>query len=114
MDVMALDFPGCSFDAAVAAFLFCVLPDESQAAALRELCRVVKPGGLIRLLNYVRPCDPVRGTIARLSEPFATWAFSANFDRQTEASIPGAGLELLDSRYVVADLIKLMTARVPK
>ena len=61
MDVTALKFPTGSFDAAVATFLFCVLPNRLQEPALRELRRVVKPGGLIRLLEYVRP----RGTLRR-------------------------------------------------
>ena len=55
MDVTELDFPAGTFDAAVATFLFCVLPDRSQVPALRELGRVVKPGGEIRLLEFVRP-----------------------------------------------------------
>jgi SAM-dependent methyltransferase len=58
MDVTALAFQAGSFDAAVATFLFCVLPESLQVPALRELGRVVRPGGLIRLLEYVRP----RGT----------------------------------------------------
>src|SRR6478672_11520851 len=45
MDVTRLDFPDGSFDAAVATFLFCVLEDELQIPGLRELGRVVKPGG---------------------------------------------------------------------
>lgn len=45
MDVTALKFPNGSFDAAVSSFLFCVLPDALQVPALRELGRVVKPGG---------------------------------------------------------------------
>ena len=111
MDVTALDFPDCSFDAAVATFLFCVLPDDSQVAALRELGRVVKAGGMIRLLNYVRPRSRVRGAIARLWQPFAAWAFAASFDRRTEALLAKAHLELLESRYVVSDLIKFMAVR---
>lgn len=114
MDVTALAFPDHSFDSAVAAFLFCVLPDEAQEPALRELGRVVKPGGIIRMLNYVRPQGAVRGTIARLWQPLAAWAFATSFDRRTEDSITAAGLELLDSRYVVYDLIKLLTARTAK
>jgi demethylmenaquinone methyltransferase/2-methoxy-6-polyprenyl-1,4-benzoquinol methylase len=43
MDVTRLEFPDRSFDAAVATFLFCVLPDELQVADMRELRRVVKP-----------------------------------------------------------------------
>src|SRR5262245_921907 len=37
MDVTALGFADASFDAAIATFLFCVLPDELQVPALREL-----------------------------------------------------------------------------
>ena len=111
LDVTALDFPDCSFDAAVATFLFCVLPDDSQVAALRELGRVVKAGGMIRLLNYLRPRSRVRGAIARLWQPFAAWAFAASFDRRTEALLAKAHLELLESRYVVSDLIKFMAVR---
>lgn len=114
MKVTALDFPDCSFDAAIATFLFCVLSDDSQVAALRELGRVVKAGGTIRLLNYVRPRGALRGAIAKLLQPFAAWAFAASFDRRTEKSVTEAGLELVNSRYVVHDLIKLLTARVAK
>jgi ubiquinone/menaquinone biosynthesis C-methylase UbiE len=113
MDVTALDFPDRSFDAAVATFLFCVLADEMQVPALRELARVVKPGGTIRLLEYVRPSGTVRRLIAKLWEPWIGWAYGASFDRHTEAHVPEAGLELTDARYVVDDLIRLISARVP-
>jgi demethylmenaquinone methyltransferase/2-methoxy-6-polyprenyl-1,4-benzoquinol methylase len=111
MDATALDFQDGSFDAVVATFLFCVLPDEGQLPVLRELGRVVKTGGTIRLLNYVRPRGMVLNIIARLGQPFAAWAFAANFDRRTEESVTEAGLELLDTRCVVFDLIKLIEAR---
>jgi ubiquinone/menaquinone biosynthesis C-methylase UbiE len=112
MDVTALEFAAGSFDAAVATFLFCVLPDDRQAPALRELGRVVKPGGIIRLLEYVRPQGAMRRVISRIWQPWIAWAYGASFDRQTERYIPEAGLELVDSRYVVDDLVKLLTARV--
>jgi ubiquinone/menaquinone biosynthesis C-methylase UbiE len=54
MDVTRLDYPDRHFDGAVATFLFCTLPNELQVPALKELRRVVKPGGLIRLLEYTR------------------------------------------------------------
>jgi ubiquinone/menaquinone biosynthesis C-methylase UbiE len=111
MDVTAVDFPDGAFDAAVATFLFCVLPDELQAPALRELGRVVKPGGLIRLLEYVRPTGRVRRLVARLWQPWIAWAYGASFDRRTEDHVAETGLELVESRYVVADLVKLLTLR---
>lgn len=111
MDVTHLNFPRGSFDAAVATFLFCVLPNEFQVPALRELGRVVKPGGLIRLLEYVRPNGTFRRIMSRIWQPWIAWAYGASFDRQTEQHVPKAGLELVESRYVVDDLVKLITAR---
>jgi ubiquinone/menaquinone biosynthesis C-methylase UbiE len=113
MDVTRLDFPDASFDAAVATFLFCVLPDDRQVPALRELARVVKPGGPIRLLEYVRPADPLRRAVTRLWEPWMAFAYGAGFDRRTEERLPEAGLELVEARFVHADLIRLIKARAP-
>jgi len=112
MDVTRLDIPDRTFDAAVATFLFCVLPEELQVPALKELGRVVKPGGSVRLLEYVRPQRTVRGVLARLWEPWIAWAYGASFDRRTEEHIPEAGLELTEARFVVDDLVRLMSARV--
>ena len=111
MDVTHLDFPDQHFDSAVATFLFCVLPDQLQTPALIEIRRVLKPGGVVRLLEYTRPADPFRRAITKLWEPWVHWAYGASFDRNTEQYIPVAGLELADSRFVVGDLIKLMTVR---
>ncbi len=110
MDVTALDFPDASFDAAVASFLFCVLPPALQVPALRELARVVRPGCPIRLLEYVLPRGRLRRAVARLWAPWMAWAYGAGFDRRTEERLPEAGLALARSRFVVPDLLKLMEA----
>ena len=114
MDISRLDFPAGSFDVAVATFLFCVLADELQLPALRELGRVIRTDGSIRLLDYVRPQRPLRRAIAGLWEPWIAWAYGASFDRSTEELIPEAGLELVEAKFVVNDLVKMLTARVPK
>jgi hypothetical protein len=72
---------------------------------------VVKPGGLIRLLEYVRPRGRLRRIISRIWQPWIAWAYGASFDRETERHVPEAGFELIESRYVVDDLVKLITAR---
>jgi SAM-dependent methyltransferase len=102
-----LKFADGAFDASASSFLFCVLP------APRELGRVVKPGGVIRLLEYVRPKGTLRRFVSYLWQPWIFWAYGASFDRQIERHVPAAGLELVDSRYVVDDLLKLLTLRVP-
>jgi ubiquinone/menaquinone biosynthesis C-methylase UbiE len=112
-DVTGLDLPNQSFDAAVSSFLFCVLPNELQVPALREIERVLKPGGVFRLLEYVRPKGAFRGAVARLWEPWMAWAFGAGFDRATEEHLPEAGFDVRDSHFVVDDLIKLISAHKP-
>jgi ubiquinone/menaquinone biosynthesis C-methylase UbiE len=114
MDVTRLDYPDHYFDAAVATFLFCVLPDELQVPALKELGRVVKPGGLIRLLEYTRPSGAIRRTITKIWEPWVYWAYGAGFNRRTEEHVPEAALQLIDSRFVAGDLIKIITAAPPR
>jgi SAM-dependent methyltransferase len=114
MDVTKLDFANNTFDAAVTTFLFCVLPDELQVPALQELGTVVTPGGLIRLLEYVRPRGTLRRIVSKIWEPWIAFAYGASFDRQTESHIPAAGLEVAESRYVVDDLVKLICARAAR
>jgi ubiquinone/menaquinone biosynthesis C-methylase UbiE len=111
MDVTHLAFPDSHFDNAVSTFLFCVLPDELQTAGLIEIKRVLKPGGIFRLLEYTRPADPFRRAITKLWEPWVHWAYGASFDRNTEHYVAAAGLQVSDSRFVVGDLIKLITVR---
>jgi ubiquinone/menaquinone biosynthesis C-methylase UbiE len=112
MDVTRLDFADQTFDGAVATFLFCVLPDQLQVPGLKELGRVVKAGGPVRLLEYVRPQQTVRRALARLWEPWIAWAYGASFDRRTEEHVPEAGLVLVDARFVVDELVRLISARV--
>ncbi len=111
MDVTHLRFSDASFEAAVATFLFCTLPEELQVPALRELGRVVKPGGTIRLLDYTRPHGHIREFIAKLWEPWIGWAYGASFDRRTEQHIPEAGLTLTAAHFIVDDLIRLVEAK---
>ena len=113
MNVTRLDLPDDTFDAAVASFLFCVLPDDQQRLALRELGRVVRPGGSVRLLEYVLPRGALRRIVAGIWAPWMDWAYGAGFDRRTEEHIPEAGLQIVEVHYVVSDLIKLIDLRVP-
>ena len=68
---------------------------EEQLPALRELDRVVRPGGLIRLLEYVRPRGTLRRIVSRLWDPWIAWAYGASFDRQTERHVLAPALRSL-------------------
>jgi ubiquinone/menaquinone biosynthesis C-methylase UbiE len=111
MDVTNLDFPDATFDAIVASFLFCTLPEEDQLPALKEVARVLKPGGILRLLDYTRPSRGLRLLLTRLWEPWAKWAFGASFDRHPEKYFEEAGLKMARKTFVVDDLIALVETR---
>lgn len=111
MDVLETTFPEHRFDAIVAAFLFCVLEEDQQLPALKELGRICKPGGRIRLLEYSYSSDPLRRFIMRLWAPWVRWAYGAAFDRHTERYIPMAGLDVVEERFLFHDIIKLIVAR---
>ena len=103
--------PDRSFDAVVASFLFCVLAEEDQLPALRELARLCKPDGEIRLLEYVRPTRGFRRWLTRAWEPWVRWAYGASFDRNIEPLLPAAGLTVVEARFAVDELIRYVVAR---
>lgn len=68
MDAEKLAFPDASFDTVVAMYVMTVVPNPE--AVMRELARVVKPGGQVLLVNHFSQRDGVRGFIERSMAPF--------------------------------------------
>jgi ubiquinone/menaquinone biosynthesis C-methylase UbiE len=114
LDVTRTDFPDRHFDHVVATFLFCVLEDELQLPALAELRRVLKPDGEIRLLEYTYSENPLRRLVMRFWAPWVRLLYGATFDRRTERYVDDAGLVLVEDRFVVHDIIKLLVLRQPR
>ncbi len=111
MDVRETGFADGTFDTIVSTFLFCVLEPEDQLPALRELKRIAKPDGEIRILEYDYPHDPFKRFIMRLWAPWVRFAYGAAFDRNTEQYLGQAGLDLVEKRYLYQDVIKLLIVR---
>jgi len=65
-----MDFGDSEFDAAVATYTISAVPDP--VAVLREMRRVVKPGGNIVVLNHFRSERRVLGRIEDLVSPVCT------------------------------------------
>jgi ubiquinone/menaquinone biosynthesis C-methylase UbiE len=111
MDAQCLDFPDDSFDAAVATFVFCSVPDAVQG--LRELGRVVKPEGRILLLEHVRINEPeVIGRLMDLVDPLVLRLMGPHINRRTEQNVRRAGLQVERVEALAPlDLVKLIVAR---
>jgi len=90
MDAQALRFEDDSFDAAVATFVFCSVPDPVRG--LRELGRVVRPEGRILLLDHVRVNRPVIGRLMDWLNPLVVRVMGANINRRTVDNVQRAEL----------------------
>ncbi len=109
MDAQRLDFPDDSFDAAVATFVFCSVPDP--VLGLRELARVVRPGGQILLLEHVRAESPLLGRLMDWLNPLVVRVMGANINRQTGDNVRRAGLTLEQIDDLSGNgIVKLMVA----
>ncbi len=92
-DAQKLPFPDDQFDHAVATLVFCSVPDAE--AGLREILRVTKPGGAVRLLEHTR----ADGAMGRRVQNLLTPAWHRVFDgchlnRETVAVVATSGLTL--------------------
>ena len=110
MDAQALDFPPDAFDTVVATFVFCSVPDP--VLSLRELGRVCKPDGEIRLLEHMRARSEAPGRLMDIANPIVVRAMGPNINRRTLENIGKAGLQIERAEDLSAQgIFKLIIAK---
>jgi len=86
-----------AFDAAVATLVLCSVAD--QRAALREIHRVVRPGGQFRFIEHVRAEAPGLRRVQRMLDA-TVWPLlcgGCHVNRDTLGAIAGAGFTVTQS-----------------
>jgi ubiquinone/menaquinone biosynthesis C-methylase UbiE len=110
-DAQAMDFPDNSFDTALATFVFCSVPNP--LLGLREMRRVVRPGGKVLLLEHMRSPIETFGTLMDLLNPLVVRMMGANINRRTVENVRKAGLEIEHIEdLAMGGIFKLIVARV--
>lgn len=110
-DAQHLPFRPGVFDAAVATFVFCSVPDA--VAGLKEAARVLRPNGEMFLLEHVRAQNPVAGKAMDLLNPLWVRLFGANINRRTVENVDQAGLIVGDVQTFAPGILKLIPAEPP-
>lgn len=110
-DALALPFPDASFDTVVCTFSLCAIPDEQ--AAVREMTRVLRPGGLLLLADHIAGAAwPVRAA-QRAIEAVTVPLQGEHFTRRPLRQVRVAGFQVIRRERFKLGLIERLAARKP-
>lgn len=102
-DTQALPFAEATFDTVVATFVFCSVPDPIQG--LREIRRVLKPGGQLLLLEHILAERPWLKWLMNVINPVMVRLTGANINRKTPDNVEKAGFQDIQVQRLLADIV---------
>ncbi|MDT8406556.1 MAG: methyltransferase domain-containing protein [Methylococcales bacterium] len=91
MDVERLQLGNDCFDSVVASFVFCSVPAPRRG--LKEIHRVLKPGGQALLLEHVISNKPWLAWLMQRLDPVISGVFGAHINRDTVKQVKASGFQ---------------------
>ena len=100
----ALPFRGAAFDTVLSGLVFCSVPDPRQG--LREVRRVLRPDGQLRMLEHVRATRAWKARLQDLVQPAWTRITGGcHPNRETERAVEAGGFRIdAESRRAKGDM----------
>ena len=110
-DAQKLEFPDASFDTVVCTFSLCAIPDDR--AALREMARVLRPGGLLLLADHVEATRWHARAAQRLIEMITIPVGGEHFRRRPLTHLAAMGFTLERHERFTVGIVERLAARKP-
>jgi ubiquinone/menaquinone biosynthesis C-methylase UbiE len=109
MDIESMQFESNSFDAVIATFVFCSVPDPIRG--LKEVRRVLTPAGHFYATEHVRPYSLFFGKLFDTLAPFVERRTGVNINRNTINNIRIAGFDIERETNLLFDIFKFIIAQ---
>ncbi|NUU19420.1 class I SAM-dependent methyltransferase [Cellulomonas humilata] len=109
-DSAHLDLPDDAFDTVVSTLALCCVDDE--LAVLRELARVLRPGGLLLMADHVESSARLGRAVQRALEGVSPRRAGEHFRRRPLLLLEPAGLELVESAASRWRLVERLSAKL--